>query len=267
MSELHRPGLLRRDPGGDRRRAAHRALDRHADPHAAGRHPGLRLRLARRHQAHPAVPGQPRRVLRLRGRGASTWPSASRRPVFMLSDLDIGMNDWVTPAAEVGRQLPPGPRARADRGRAREAGEVLPLLAARTRTTSRRARCPACIRRAPSSRAARATTSSAATPRSRTSTRRSMDRLPRKHNAAAKCGARAGDRRRSRAPRFGIISLGGCDPAVREAVDVLAERGHRRRLHARPRLPLRRDGRAVPGRARPLLRGRAEPRRASCARC
>ena len=43
--------------------------------------------------------------------------------------------------------------------------------------------------------------------------------------------------------------------------------GHRARLHARPRLPVRRRRRAVPRRARGQLRRRAEPRRRSCAAC
>ena len=34
-------------------------VDRHAHAHAAGRHPALRVRLARRHEAHPALPGEP----------------------------------------------------------------------------------------------------------------------------------------------------------------------------------------------------------------
>ena len=66
---VRRPGLFRRDPGGDLRRAARRALHRHADPHPAVRHPELRLRLARRHQACAAVPGGPARVLRVRRAG------------------------------------------------------------------------------------------------------------------------------------------------------------------------------------------------------
>ncbi len=49
-------------------------------------------------------------------------------PVFMLSDLDIGMNDWVVPALQVGRQLPPRPRPGADRGGARGDAQVPPLL-------------------------------------------------------------------------------------------------------------------------------------------
>ena len=37
MTRVHRPGLLRRDPGGDLRRAARRPVHRHADAHPAGR--------------------------------------------------------------------------------------------------------------------------------------------------------------------------------------------------------------------------------------
>ncbi len=63
---IRRPGVFRRNPRGDLRRAALRPLHRHADPHAADRHPELRLRLARRHQARAAVPGRSARVLRVR---------------------------------------------------------------------------------------------------------------------------------------------------------------------------------------------------------
>ena len=44
---------------------------------------------------------------------------------------------------------------------------------------------------------------------------------------------------------------------------MLARQGIARRLHARPRLPVRRRRGGVPGRARDDLRGRAEPRRAA----
>ena len=76
---VHRPRLLRRDPGDDHRRAARRPVDRHADAHAAGRHPALRLRVARRHQARAAVSRRSARVLRLRGARRSTSPTACRR--------------------------------------------------------------------------------------------------------------------------------------------------------------------------------------------
>ena len=74
---VHRPRLLRRDPGRDHRRAARRPVDRHADAHAAVRPAVLRLRLARRHQARAAVPRRPARVLRVRRRGARPRRSAA----------------------------------------------------------------------------------------------------------------------------------------------------------------------------------------------
>ena len=63
---IRRPGVFRRDPRGDLRRAARRPVHRHADAHAADRHTELRLRLARRHQARAAVPRRSLRVLRVR---------------------------------------------------------------------------------------------------------------------------------------------------------------------------------------------------------
>ena len=76
---VHRPRLLRRDPGGAGRRAARRPLDRHADPHAAVRRPHVRLRLARRHEACAALPGGPEGSLRVRRAGRSTSPTGCRR--------------------------------------------------------------------------------------------------------------------------------------------------------------------------------------------
>ena len=76
------------------------------------------------------------------------------------------------PAAQVGRQLPPQPRPRADAPPSWRSWPSSTATPTRTRTTSPPARSPACTPRARSSRAARATTSSAATPRSPTSTRR-----------------------------------------------------------------------------------------------
>ena len=97
MNELLGLGVLHRDSRGHHRRAARRALDRHADADPAGRHLDVRLRLPRRHEAHPALS---RRI----PTSASSSPSQSfdlaerfQTPVFMLSDLDIGMNDWVVP--------------------------------------------------------------------------------------------------------------------------------------------------------------------------
>ena len=64
-----RAGLLRRDSGRDLRRAAHRAFNRHADAHAAGRRAFDGVSLARRHQARGAVARLGEGVLRVRRRG------------------------------------------------------------------------------------------------------------------------------------------------------------------------------------------------------
>ena len=58
-----------------------RPVHRHADAHAADRHPVLRLCLARRHQARAAVPGRPVRVLRVRRAGV--------RPGRPAADADL----------------------------------------------------------------------------------------------------------------------------------------------------------------------------------
>ena len=63
---IRRAGVFRGNPRGDLRCAALRAVHRHADAHAADRHPELRLCLARRHQARAAVPRRSLRVLRVR---------------------------------------------------------------------------------------------------------------------------------------------------------------------------------------------------------
>ncbi len=59
----------------------------------------------------------------------SIWRSGFRRPCIMLSDLDIGMNDWVTPAPEVGRCLPSRSGSCADRRGAGARRQVFPLFA------------------------------------------------------------------------------------------------------------------------------------------
>jgi 2-oxoglutarate ferredoxin oxidoreductase subunit alpha len=91
---IHRARVFRGNPGGAFRRAARQPVDGDADEDAAGRPPGLRVRVARRHEARAAVPGGSQRVLRdgrtrLRSRGPL------QTPVFVMMDLDMGMQDWL----------------------------------------------------------------------------------------------------------------------------------------------------------------------------
>ena len=58
---VHRTRVLHRDSRRLLRHPAHRAVDRHADAHAAGRPAVDRVSLARRHEAHRALPGESRR--------------------------------------------------------------------------------------------------------------------------------------------------------------------------------------------------------------
>ena len=90
-----------------------------------------------------------------------------------------------------------------------------------------------------------------------------MDRLPRKHKAAAKRVPAPDHPQRRPARTFGIITLGGCDPAVREAVELLAERGIVADYMRVRGFPFGDERRGVPRRARAHLRRRAEPRRAA----
>ncbi len=143
-------------------------------------------------------------------------------PVVMLSDLDIGMNDWVVP------RLTWDDSYRPDRGRVltEEDLERMPKFERysdedENGVTSR--------------------TLPGVHPKGAFFTRGSghnkfggyteipdeyqevVDRLLRKHKAAAKFVPPPVIERRPGA-RFGIVTLGSCDPAVREAIDLLAQR-------------------------------------------
>ena len=93
---IPRPRLFRRDPGrasstcsaAARRPACRRAR---SSPTSAR----LRLRLARRHQARAAVPGRPARVLRASPPRRFDLADRLQTPVFVMTDLDIGMNEWL----------------------------------------------------------------------------------------------------------------------------------------------------------------------------
>ena len=65
-----------------------------------------------------------------------------------------------------------------------------------------------------------------------------MDRLLRKHKEAAGFVPAPIIEKRKGA-RVGIITVGGCDAAVREAIDILAADRAADGLHAHPRVPVR----------------------------
>jgi len=144
-------------------------------------------------------------------------------PVMMLSDLDIGMNDWVVPRLRWKEDYRP------DRGRVLRAEELEEI-------TSFRRYMPE------NGSAIAARTLAGVHPKGAYFTRGSghnkfggyteipdeyqevVDRLLLKHRSAAQYVPHPVIEHRPNAG-FGIITTGGCDLAVREAIDLLAKEG------------------------------------------
>jgi 2-oxoglutarate ferredoxin oxidoreductase subunit alpha len=144
-------------------------------------------------------------------------------PVFVLSDLDIGMNDWVVPRFKWDDSYRP------DRGRVLTAAELDALPKFHRYNNENADQVAARSLPGVHSKGAFFTRGSGHNKFGGYTEipdeyQEVMDRLLRKHKAAAKAVPAPAVRMQTDAT-FGIISLGGCDPAVREAVAALAERG------------------------------------------
>ncbi|HWL84608.1 MAG TPA: hypothetical protein VNO21_02330, partial [Polyangiaceae bacterium] len=144
-------------------------------------------------------------------------------PVFMLSDLDIGMNDWVIPRLEWDDAYRP------DRGRVLSQEELLALpkfhryspedeLGVAARTLPGVHEKGAFFTRGSGHNKLGGYTE---TP---DEYQEVMDRLARKHRAARSIVPCAVIERRPSAT-FGVVTVGGCDLAVREALATLETRG------------------------------------------
>jgi len=144
-------------------------------------------------------------------------------PVFMLSDLDIGMNDWVVPRLRWDDSYRP------DRGRVVDAEELQQIskflrysnvdenhVAART--------LPGVDPKAAYFTRGSGHTKTGAYTEIPDEYQEVVDRLARKHMASAKFVPAPLVIKRPGA-RFGIVTVGGCDLAVREGVELLVERG------------------------------------------
>jgi 2-oxoglutarate/2-oxoacid ferredoxin oxidoreductase subunit alpha len=144
-------------------------------------------------------------------------------PVFMLTDLDIGMNDWVVPRLTWDEAYKP------DRGRVLGA-EELEKMAKFQRFTNEDENFVA-ARTLPGVHAKGSFFTRGSghnklggyteTP---DEYQEVVDRLLKKHKASAKFVPEPIVQKRGDS-QFGVVTLGGCDLAVREALDLLAERG------------------------------------------
>ena len=117
-------------------------------------------------------PGDPREAFEF---AAASFDLAERfqTPVFVLTDLDIGMNDWMIPKLTWDDAYVPDRGKVLTRGTARRGPAVLALSRQRRRRHRRAHAARACIPRGRISPADRATTASATIPRTATSTSRS----------------------------------------------------------------------------------------------
>jgi 2-oxoglutarate ferredoxin oxidoreductase subunit alpha len=144
-------------------------------------------------------------------------------PVLILSDLDIGMNDWVVPRLSWDDSYQP------DRGRVlseedlenvpgfyRYSGEDENHVTPRT--------LPGVHAKGAYVTRGSGHNKLGAYTEAPDEYQQVLDRLARKQKSAANA-VPLPEVEGARDARLGIISVGGCDPAVREAVDILAKRG------------------------------------------
>jgi 2-oxoglutarate ferredoxin oxidoreductase subunit alpha len=144
-------------------------------------------------------------------------------PVFMLSDLDIGMNDWVVP------RLTWDDSYRPDRGRVLDADQLAQISKFLRYTNEDENFIASRTLPGVSSKGAFFTRGSGhnkfggytETP---DEYQEVLDRLLKKHKAAAKFVPAPIVETRTGA-KIGVVTTGGCDMATREALDILAGRG------------------------------------------
>ena len=259
--------LLRRGAGGAVQHPARRPLDRHADAHAAVRHHLLRLRLARRHQARAAVPGQSDRML-LDGRAGFRPRRAAadaRHRHVRSRHRHERLGDG---AVRLGRRARARPRQGAGR---RAAGEVQGASRARTgaairtstATPSPTARCPARTRpRAPSSRAAPRTTRTRATPRTGASTRACSTASAASSTRPQTLVPKPEVTIRDKSGKTGLIYFGANDAGRARGARPARARGRQGQRAAHQGLSVHARRGVVLRHARARVRRRAEPRRA-----
>jgi 2-oxoglutarate ferredoxin oxidoreductase subunit alpha len=147
-------------------------------------------------------------------------------PVFMLSDLDIGMNDWVVP------RLKWDDAYRPNRGRVLT-GEEVEQLGTYFRYSPASAEDQFVAARTLPGVNAKGAFFTRGSGHNRLGGYTEMpdeyqdvvDRLLKKHKAAA-AFVPAPIIERRRGARFGVVTLGGCNLAVREALEQLEAQGH-----------------------------------------
>jgi 2-oxoglutarate ferredoxin oxidoreductase subunit alpha len=144
-------------------------------------------------------------------------------PVMLLSDLDIGMNDWVVPRLKWDDSYRP------DRGRVLTAADLEKIRVFERYNNEDENQVAARTLPGVHPKGAFFTRGSGhnkfgiytETP---SEYQEVLDRLLRKHKSAARF-VPAPEIRKREGAQFGVVTLGGCTPAVNEALEQLAEQG------------------------------------------
>ena len=144
-------------------------------------------------------------------------------PVIMLSDLDIGMNDWVVPRLKWDSSYRP------DHGRVLDAQDLEKISKFLRYTNEDEDFVPARTLPGVSSKGSYFVRGSGHNKFGGYTEipdeyQEVMDRLLKKHKAAAKHVPAPVIQNRDGA-KFGVVCIGGCEPAVREAMDILDRQG------------------------------------------
>ena len=166
-------------------------------------------------------------------------------PVFVMSDLDIGMNDWMCPALKWDDNYRP------DRGKVLTKAQIEKLDKFHRYLDKDDDAIPYRTLPGVHPKGAYFTRGSGHTQyggytEDATEYQIVLDRLQAQVRERQSAGAEGRVRRSQIAHDVGIVSLGSCDGAVREALDILKRRGVAPRLHARAQLPVRPGSRGVP---------------------
>ena len=152
-------------------------------------------------------------------------------PVILMSDLDIGMNDWVVPRLTWSDSYKP------DRGRVLSAAEIEKLKAFHRYSDEDENFVTPRTLPGSSARGAYLTRGSGHNRLGGYTElpeeyQQVVDRLANKHRAAARFvppaiiySSRSSNGKTRKKAAFYFVTLGGCDAAVREALDLLSERG------------------------------------------
>ena len=256
---VRRPGVLRRGPRGRLRHPARRAVDRacRRGPRRATCSPPPCCRTATRKHIM-LIPASVEECYTM-AMDAFDLAERFQTLVFVMSDLDLGMNTWMSHPfsypgeADRSRQGPRRGEAGADRA-------VGPLQGRgrRRHSVSHDSRARACR---PTSRAVRVTTRWRSTPSARTTTRTTWTGWPASSKPPAYVPQPIVET--GRAPRSAIIAYGSSHWAVEEGRDQIERgAGMRTALPAAAGVSVRRGVEDVHRQLRSRLRRRAESRRA-----